>query len=887
MLMSARVRHLALVLFCSFFASWAQASVAIGSDLLRTRWNKEADSLTSEQIPDLERQAQAGDFHAVYLLYYQLGRPQTGFSQRPSASQVASWLRPHVERNQPLAVRSLSYCYRVGACGVEKNEALSLELLRKSADLGFAHAQYLLGLEYEHGSVLAKDSVFAEKWVRSAIENGSTDAMHYKANKYLTQVPKNSEKAIELYLKAADLGDAEAFNRLGELYRDGTGVTRNDATAVSWFRKGADVGGSNAILNLGWMHQEGRGVEKNQSTARQLYERSAAAGNMHAVRQLGWCYFNGTCTEKNDVKAFNAFKTAAEGGDKSAANTLGWMYERGRGTAVDTDKALKWYEDAASSGISSAMFNLGIFYRDGLGSLQDDEEALKWFQRASDAGDLSGKNALAQFHEDGRAGPAASEKVALELYRQTAGQGSAYGMYRLGVMLDQGRGLAKPNKDEATKWLDQAAKNGQQRNVANYRKQAKLDAFRLALVQARKQVSSILELPKTTDAGVQPTGAPTTAQLLERVVAAKTLSGMCASGLASRNVCEGTYLTNLLKRYSQENLIQYSQLKGSYSILIGDVIQAVSTLDKGKATPAVHGDKAILTLDISNGKIKSALSSPEFRESWVASAGQSLGMMAFSMLGGNDFDAAGPGALLGNEIGDILIALIKKYGAGSRACMDLASAAVPHRLRDLEMPKSASPYTSADDCVDQFLERNSAAIYHDLLKSVLPLAEAVMDVYGPQLFPERDRLDVVSILSKAKNADLRKVVSYVRTAKSAEFNFDGLRRELQLANQGMSGELIRFLELINSYLYRTPQFARLGVFVFAGIDNFRLGKDSGIWDADQYLQSLMRAASSMQAKEISARVTLRRQVVAMGSNPPNQQTWLVDDITFPSFEAGQ
>lgn len=886
MLILSRSTCVAIVLFCTSFLHVARGAQMESSDILRARWNLEAQTLAVEQFPSLERQAQAGDLHAIYLLYYQFGRPQSGFSQRPAAGQVASWLRPHAERNNALALRSLSFCYRIGVCGVEKNTTLSLDLLRKSAELGFAYAQYLLGTEYVQGTLVSKDAAASNRWIQSALALGSTDAMRHIAWHHLYGTEKNPEKAIELYLKAGGLGDGEAYGALGELYRDGTGVVKNDVTAVSWFRKGADLGATNAMLNLGWMYFEGRGVEKSTSMARQWYERSATTGNIEAARLLGWCYLNGTCTEQNDAKAFTLFKTAAEAGNKSAANTLGWLYERGRGTTVDKDKAQHWWELAAEGGDSSAMFNLGIFYRDGLGSLQDDEEALKWFKKASDLGNLDGKNALAKFHEDGRVGPTSSDKVAIDLYRQTAAKGSAYGMYRLGVMLDQGRGGASPRREEADKWLDQAAKRGQQRNVDDYRKQTRLESFRLALVQAHQKIAIVLPLAKSSEADTELKGASTPDQLLERVAATKSFKELCSSGLASRNVCEGTSLANLVKRYSQENLIEYSQLKGSYSILVTDVIQALNTSGKAKMIPVLQEDKAVLSLNISNGKIKTALNSPEFREPWLASMGQSLGMMAFSMAGGNEFDASAPGALLGKELGDVLIALLQKYGANARSCMDLAGAAAPHRLRDLELTKATPPYTAADECVDRFLDRYSADIFHDLLQSLLPLADAVMQVYGTQLFPERDREEINSILQRVKGASLRNAVSYIRSAKSAEFSFSGLRRELQWMDKGRLEEILRLMETINVYLYRTPQYARMGVFVFAGADNFRFGKDVGISDVDQYLQSLNRTAATMQSKEVTARITLRRQSIS-GWLGQKQQAWLVDDITFPSLAGGQ
>lgn len=70
------------------------------------------------------------------------------------------------------------------------------------------------------------------------------DALDYgleyyeKGDKY----PKNYEKAVEEFTKAAELGNAEAKYYLGICYKDGKGVPQDQEEATKWFTKAAEQG---------------------------------------------------------------------------------------------------------------------------------------------------------------------------------------------------------------------------------------------------------------------------------------------------------------------------------------------------------------------------------------------------------------------------------------------------------------------------------------------------------------------------------------------------------------------------------------------------------------------------------------------------------------------
>lgn len=61
----------------------------------------------------------------------------------------------------------------------------------------------------------------------------------------------NFSFSVKYYIRAANLGDAHAQNKLGEMYRNGIGVHKNENKAIDWFTKSANQGNVDAQKNLG------------------------------------------------------------------------------------------------------------------------------------------------------------------------------------------------------------------------------------------------------------------------------------------------------------------------------------------------------------------------------------------------------------------------------------------------------------------------------------------------------------------------------------------------------------------------------------------------------------------------------------------------------------
>ena len=64
-------------------------------------------------------------------------------------------------------------------------------------------------------------------------------------------MPRSYAKANYWYKKAAEQGDADAENNLGNAYSNGQGVPKSYTKANYWFTKAAEQGEADAENNLG------------------------------------------------------------------------------------------------------------------------------------------------------------------------------------------------------------------------------------------------------------------------------------------------------------------------------------------------------------------------------------------------------------------------------------------------------------------------------------------------------------------------------------------------------------------------------------------------------------------------------------------------------------
>ena len=119
---------------------------------------------------------------------------------------------------------------------VTKNTGEAERLFLKSAEQGYAPAEGAYGM-----SMKDTNPAIAERWMLRGAEHGDATTQFwlgvaYEQNWFGTT---DSELALKWYEKAAEAGDPDAQVELGQRYADGEGVKQSYELAAKWFRKAA------------------------------------------------------------------------------------------------------------------------------------------------------------------------------------------------------------------------------------------------------------------------------------------------------------------------------------------------------------------------------------------------------------------------------------------------------------------------------------------------------------------------------------------------------------------------------------------------------------------------------------------------------------------------
>ena len=85
-------------------------------------------------------------------------------------------------------------------------------------------------------------------------------------------VELDPDRALELYLDAAEGGSRDAMNNLGIMYDQGRGVPAKPELAAAWFEKAADKGNPEAVHALALMQVAGRGTARDMEAAAERFE---------------------------------------------------------------------------------------------------------------------------------------------------------------------------------------------------------------------------------------------------------------------------------------------------------------------------------------------------------------------------------------------------------------------------------------------------------------------------------------------------------------------------------------------------------------------------------------------------------------------------------------
>ena len=356
------------------------------------------EEMRQAEIRSIRLSAYEGNPGSQYLLGLMYLKGEEG---PPQYAHAIRWLRQSAEQGWADAQVALGLIFRSGA-GIEKNfpesfkwfqmaaadpyhaEAqfylglsclsyvfgedvlpnfgagcrLAPELIRKSAELGYADAQVILGHMYRSGSGVGEDLSEAVKWFKLA-----ADQHHPEARFYL----------IYLYLEY-DLGEA---------------TPNGEFAMVSLEKRFGNRTHADAQFLLSLAHRFAKGVVSDDKLAFALTKKAAELGYAPAYHYTGLGYLRGIGTTA-DVEEGVGWLLKAPPETCVEINTcidIGLLYAKGIGVDLDINQALEWFARAHDhSEVRKIMFELGQYYENDNSHL----EAYLWFYLADKLGHSQG-----------------------------------------------------------------------------------------------------------------------------------------------------------------------------------------------------------------------------------------------------------------------------------------------------------------------------------------------------------------------------------------------------------------------------------------------------------------------------------------------------------------
>ncbi len=174
----------------------------------------------------------------------------------------------------------------------------------------------------------------------------------------------NTKQEVELYMKAAELGDAHSQYMVGLAFCPLTAGDENDEEERESFY----------------------GFKSDGAKSTYWFKKAAEQGHKDAQAWYGHNLYFGLGVASNVNEAFKWWEKSAEAGCATGQFYLGHAYSQGFSVKKDFEKAKYWFEKAAKQNHDKALFCLGSLYLDGVGCTQNFSKAYEYINKSADLG---------------------------------------------------------------------------------------------------------------------------------------------------------------------------------------------------------------------------------------------------------------------------------------------------------------------------------------------------------------------------------------------------------------------------------------------------------------------------------------------------------------------
>ncbi len=200
------------------------------------------------------------------------------------SSNDLSVLIEKAEQGDMVAQYKLGVLYGKGL-GVKQNVTKSIDLIRASAQQGYAPAKQLLTQLSGSNDNEIQNEVAQ---LKQQMQQGNAKASKQLAVMYImgTGVSQNKNKGLQILTQLATKGDVDAQSMLGGFYLGTHGIKKDIRTAVKWLQKAVKQGDAQSQYNLGLLYGRGEGVRQNLNFFVELLRLSASQGVAQARQTL-------------------------------------------------------------------------------------------------------------------------------------------------------------------------------------------------------------------------------------------------------------------------------------------------------------------------------------------------------------------------------------------------------------------------------------------------------------------------------------------------------------------------------------------------------------------------------------------------------------------------
>ncbi|MBY6162538.1 sel1 repeat family protein [Mameliella alba] len=385
------------------------------------------------------------------------------------------WLGRAVDQNHAEAATLLARIYLSEVPGGPgRDPAKAAGLLTRAATRGDAPAQYLLGLQYQNGDGVERDTESAFNWLLAAAEQRHAEAQFALAALYFGTPDGDQTEGMRWLRAAAKQGVTEAQVQLATLLDVPDTAVTNRSEALDWYRRAAEAGHVMAQRTLGTRYLTGDGVPVDAQEALRWLSRAAKAGDAAAMSNLGYAFASGQAVDQDMAQAARWYRMASEHGLGRAMVALAHQFETGSGVALDFDAALAWYVQALKTrDAAQARIELGRLAAEGrldgkvapqravpwvlASARQGNANALIWLEAQAEAEEPRAQAALGRHLLD--TDPDRRDQ-AVALLRAAADQAEESAQFALAEVLARGDHGGAPDYVEAHKWYNIAATFG-------------------------------------------------------------------------------------------------------------------------------------------------------------------------------------------------------------------------------------------------------------------------------------------------------------------------------------------------------------------------------------------------------------------------------------------